>query len=114
VAANLNILFTVKKNGKEYSAEELKNAADNISIPQYFRNYKLAEIYYLKKDYPSALASIINALNFPQAHIPEILELAYYILTASNNSTDAKKYILEAVELSEDKSKYNALLQKIN
>lgn len=110
----LEYLVYCQKNGKEYSAEELKNAADNISIPQYFRNYKLAEIYYLKKDYPSALASIINALNFPQAHIPEILELAYYILTASNNSTDAKKYILEAVELSEDKSKYNALLQKIN
>ena len=110
----LEYLVYCQKNGKEYSAEALKNAADNISIPQYFRNYKLAEIYYLKKDYPSALASIINALNFPQAHIPEILELAYYILTASNNSTDAKKYILEAVELSEDKLKYNALLQKIN
>lgn len=110
----LEYLVYCQKNGKEYAAEELKKAADNISIPQYFRNYKLAEIHYLKKDYASAMAFIKNTLNFPQAHIPEILELAYCIHLASNNQADAKKYILEAVDLSEDKSKYNDILQKLN
>lgn len=110
----LEYLVYCQKYGKKYSSDELDKAVSNETVPQYFRSYKLAEIQYLKKDYPAALTSINNALVFPQAHIPEILEFASRVFIAANNQTAAKKMLSEAAELSEDKAKYNELIQKIN
>jgi len=52
--------------------------------------------------------------NFLKANLLKFFKFANYINIPPTTQLDAKKYILEAVELSEDKSKYNALLQKIN
>ncbi|MBK6825041.1 MAG: hypothetical protein IPG87_19465 [Saprospiraceae bacterium] len=110
----LEYLVYCQKYGKKYSSDELDKAVSNETVPQYFRSYKLAEIQYLKKDYPAALTSINNALVFPQAHIPEILEFASRVFIGANNQTAAKKMLSEAAELSEAKAKYNELIQKIN
>ncbi|MBK8643957.1 MAG: hypothetical protein IPN15_17635 [Saprospiraceae bacterium] len=55
----LEYLVYCQKYGKKYSSDELDKAVSNETVPQYFRSYKLAEIQYLKKDYPAALTSLI-------------------------------------------------------
>lgn len=105
---------SMAQKNKNFSSDKLQKAIANSELSQDYILSRMARILYHTKDYIKAEQTINSCLNLSAGQNSENFELAYLINTMKGDKNNARIMLVKALDLSDNKSYFQNLLNRLN